>query len=50
MTWVCWWIEMLVWFVCLFGVSVCEEEPRWPFNEPCLEFLTLEKQQSCEAL
>ena len=50
MTWVCWWIEMLVWFVCLFGVSVCEEEPRWPFNEPCLEFLTLEEQQSCEAL
>ena len=45
---------MLVWFVCLFGVffgvSVCEEEPRWPFNEPCLEFLTLEKQQSFEAL
>ena len=54
MTWVCWWIEMLVWFVCLFsfffGVSVCEEEPRWPFNEPCLEFPTLEKQQSFEAL
>ena len=39
---------LFVW--CFFGVSVCEEEPRWPFNEPCLEFPTLEKQQSFEAL